>query len=315
MCDVVLKDDADRGTMRETVTTMNYILPPAALWKSRALFLLALCHYDTNVLLSCILYYLSSPVILTDDYTTSISLKCKKDAGPVAVTIETEQGEGGSISSKIGTKFNYAKFQVDKGQVKADGGKVLETSLNITDDVKLSFKANKGADLGVDYVTGNFYGTASLDIMDMSNVTSSACFGLPSGLKLGGDAKYNLSGSSKTGFADFNVGASYAAGPVFASVTATSKLSQYNIGLVYKVNKDILLASQTTHSSSKVCDVLAIGGAYTAPAGTLKAKFGSNGVVSACLIREIAPKVTMTASGSMTASDVSTFKPGLSISM
>ena len=81
------------------------------------------------------------------------------------------------------------------------------------------------------------------------------------------------------------------------------------------MNKDIKLASQTTHSSSKVCDVLAIGGSYTAPVGTLKAKVGSNGVVSACLIREIAPDVTMTASGSMTASDVSTFKPGLSISM
>lgn len=230
------------------------------------------------------------------------------------MTIETEQGEGGSLSSKIGTKFNYAKFNVDKGQVKADGGKVLETSLKVTDDVKLSFKANKGADLGVDYTKGNFCGTASMDVMDMSNITSSACLGLPSGLKFGGDARYNLSGSN-TGFAGYNVGASYAAGPVFASVTATSKLSQYNIGLVYKVNEDILLASQTTHSSSKVCDVLAIGGSYTAPVGTLKAKVGSNGVVSACFIREIAPKVTMTASGSMTASDVSTFKPGLSISM
>ena len=151
-----------------------------------------------------------------------MSLKCKKNAGPVAVTIETEQGEGGSLSSKIGTKFNYSKFQVDKGQLKADGGKVLESSIKITDDAKLTFKANKGADLGVDYVKGNFYGTASMDVMDMSNITSSACLGLPSGLKLGGDAKYNLSGSS-IGFAGFNVGASYAAGPVFASVTATSK--------------------------------------------------------------------------------------------
>jgi voltage-dependent anion channel protein 2 len=68
---------------------------------------------------------------LTDDYTDKVSLKCKKSAGPVAVTIETEQGKGGALSSKIGTKFAYAKFNVDKGQVKADGGRVLETSLGV----------------------------------------------------------------------------------------------------------------------------------------------------------------------------------------
>jgi voltage-dependent anion channel protein 2 len=252
---------------------------------------------------------------LEDDYTSKVLLKCKKDAGPVTVTIETEQGDSGALSSKIGTKFNYAKFQVDKGQLTADGNKVLETSLKLTDDVKLVFKAGKGADLGLDYTKGNFYATGSMDVMEMSNINTSACLGLPSGFKLGGDAKYNLTGSS-TGLAGFNVGASYTHGSLFASVTATSKFSVYNVGLLYKVNNDLSLASQTTHSSSKMCDVLAVGGAYKADkVGTIKAKVGSNGIVSACLIREIAPKVTLTASGSMSASDVSTFKPGFSISM
>lgn len=231
------------------------------------------------------------------------------------MTIETEQGDSGTLSSKIGTKFNYAKFQVDKGQLTADGGKVLETSLKLNDVLKLSFKAGKGADLGLDYTKGNFYATGSMDVMEMSNLTTSACLGLPSGLKLGGDARYNLTGSS-TGLAGFNVGASYTAGPILASVTATSKFSVYNVGLLYRVNKDIMLASQTTHSSSKMCDVLAVGGAYKAPnVGIIKAKLGSNGIISACLIREIAPSVTMTASGSMSASDVSTFKPGFGISI
>jgi len=250
-----------------------------------------------------------------DDYTSTVSLKCKKDAGPVAVTIETLQGDGGSLSSKIGTKFSYAKFNVDKGQLTADGGKALETSIKLTPEIKLSFKASKGADLGVDYVKGNFYATGSMDVMSMSSVNASACIGLNHGIKLGADAKYNLSGSS-TGLGGFNFGASYTTGPLFASVTATSKLSQYNVGLLYKVNSDLSIASQTTHSSSKMCDVLAVGGSYKAAnIGVIKAKMGSNGVVSACLVREIAPKVTLTASGSMSASDVSTFKPGLGISM
>ena len=253
--------------------------------------------------------------LLKDDYTSKISLKCKKDAGPVNVTIETEQGKDGALSSKIGTKFNYAKFSVDKGQVKADGGRVLETSLKATPDVKLSFKSNNGADLGVDYTKGNFYATGVLDVMNMSKVTTSACLGLGSGVKLGGDVTYGLSGST-TGLSGFNLGASYTKGPLFTSLTATSKLSQFNIGLVYKVNSDLSLASQTTHTSSKVCDVLAIGGAYKAPkVGTIKAKMGSDGILSACVVREIAPKVTLTASGSMTPSDPSSFKPGLGISM
>lgn len=240
-------------------------------------------------------------------------LKAKKDAGPVAVTIETERTKTGALSSKVGTKFSYAKFNVDKGQVTADGGRVLETSLKLNPDIKLSFKASSGADLGIDYTKGNLYATGTLDVLEMSKLKTSACMGLAGGINVGGDATYALSGS--TGLTSFNVGASYTTGPLFCSLTATSK-SQFNIGLLYKVNDSLSLASQTTHSSSKVCDVLAIGGAYKMPEiGTIKAKMGSSGVISACLIREIAPKVSMAASGSFSATDLSTFKPGISLTI
>jgi voltage-dependent anion channel protein 2 len=248
-----------------------------------------------------------------DDYTTTISLKCKKDAGPVAVTIETDRGSGGSLASKIGTKFSYGKLNFDKAQVTADGGHVLETSLEPYEGVKLSFKGNKGADLGVDYTQGNFYGTAALDVKDMSNFGASACYGLDSGLKIGGDATYALSG--KTGISAFNLGASYTKGPVFASLTTASKVSQFNVGLVYKVNGDLSLASQTTHSSDKPFDLVNVGGLYKAPFADIKAKVGSGGVVSAAVMKEVAPKVVLTASGSVTASDLSNFKYGLGISM
>jgi len=228
------------------------------------------------------------------------------------VTIETERGDDGSLAPKVGTKFSYAKFNVDKGQLKADGGRVLETSLKVTPDVKLSFKASKGADLCVDYAKGNFYATGVLDVIDVSKFSSSACYGLPSGLKFGGDATYALKGS--TGLTGFNVGASYTVGPVFASLTASSK-SQVNIGLLYKVNNELSLASQTSHASDKVCDVVAVGGAYKAPIGTVKAKVGSNGVIAASLVREIAPKVMLTASGSVSTSDLSSFKPGILLSI
>jgi len=229
------------------------------------------------------------------------------------VTLETEQVKGGSLSPKIGTKFSYAKFNVDKGQVKADGSQVLETSLKVSPDIKLSFKTTKGADLGIDYTKGNFYATGVLDVANLSKISTSACLGLPSGIKVGGDASYALSGSA--GLTGFNIGASYGHGPVFASLTATSKFSQYNLGVTYSVNPSISLASQTTHSTDKPFDLLAVGASYKDPAiGTIKAKVGSNGVVHACLVKELVPKVTLTASGSMSATDPSTFKPGIGIS-
>lgn len=269
------------------------------------LFLLSILPYLCNF------SYISD--LLNDDYSTKQTLKCKKSAGPVAVTIETERGEGGALSSKIGTKFSYAKFNVDKAQATANGGHVLETSLKVAPHVNLSFKAGKGADLGIDYTQGNFFATGVIDVVDMSKFSTSACMSLPSGIKAGGDATYGLSG--KTGLTAMNAGASYSSGPLVASVTSANKFSQVNIGLLYKVSPVVTLASMTSHSSDKVCDVAGVGGAYKAPFGVIKAKYTGAGVVSAALVKEIAPKVTLTASGTASVSDFSTFKYGVGIVM
>merc|ERR1711935_293768 len=239
--------------------------------------------------------------------------KCKKNAGPVAVTIETERGEAGALSSKIGTKFNYAKFNVDKAQATANGGRVLETSMMVAPGVKLSFKANKGADLGIDYKSGNFCATGKFDAANMSKVSSSACIALPSGIIAGGDAAYAL--GEKAGLSGLNLGASYSQGQLSASVTTANKFSQFNLGILYKVNDEVTVASQTSHSGEKSFDLSGVGGAYKSSFGTIKAKYGGTGQVSAALIKEIAPKVNLTASGTVDVSDFSTFKYGLGLSM
>ena len=252
--------------------------------------------------------------LLNEDYTTKTSLKCKKNAGPVNVTIETERGEGGALSSKIGTKFNYAKLNVDKAQATATGGRVLETSLNVAPGVKLSFKANKGADLGVDYTVGNFYATGVLDVVEMSKVSTTACLALNGGIKVGGDATYGL--SDKAGLTALNAGASYSKGPLFASAISSNKFSAVSLGLYYKVNDDLSVASSTTHSGDKICDFGGLGCAYKAPFGLVKAKYGPvHGVVSAAVVKEIAPKVNLTASGQVALSDFSSFKYGIGITM
>jgi len=253
--------------------------------------------------------------LLNDDYTTSFALKAKTKAGPVGVTLETERSPAGTLSSKVGAKFSYAGLNFDKLQAKADGSNVLETSVTAFEGCKLTFKANKGADLGVEYTAGDVITTGSFDVLNMSKFSTSACVGVAPGINVGGDLAYNLSGD-KSGVSGYNLGASYKSGPLFASVTS-AKLSSVNVGLMYKVNGDLSLATSSAHSSSKPFDMLAIGGAYSglSNVGTIKAKVGSNGVSSACIVREIAPKVNLTASGSISGADFSTFKYGIGFTL
>jgi len=257
--------------------------------------------------------------LLNDDYTSKVSLKCKKSAGPVGVTIETSRGDMGALSSKVGTKFSYAGLSFDKAQLTATGGTVLETSLSPYPGCKLTFKGGKGADLGLEYKKGNLFTTGVFDVKNMSKFSTSACMGVGSGVNVGGNATYAPSGKM-TGITAFNVGASYGSGPLFASVTSASKMSSLKVAMSYKVNSELSLATSTSHCAKNSIDLVAVGGAYKAPIGVIKAKIGGNGVISACLIKEIAPKVTLTASleGPTNYNDPSNtakFKYGLGIVM
>lgn len=248
--------------------------------------------------------------LLSDDYTTKTSLKCKKGAGPLAVTIETERSSSGSLSSKVGSKFKYAGLSFDKIQVKADGSTVLETSLKPCPGCSMTFKGSKSADLGIDYTTGKLRATGSLDVKDLSKLSTSVCLGLAPGVDVGADAAYSRSSSS---LSSYGVGASYTSGSLFASVTTASKFSQVNIGLLYTVNKELSLATTSSHSKAKPMESITFGGKYNTSFADVKAKLGSDGSVSACVIKEVFPKVTVTASGSTSTKDISNIKYGFGI--
>jgi len=154
--------------------------------------------------------------------------------------------------------------------------------------------------------------TAKLDVKDLSKVSSSACMALSGGISLGGDASYSLKSSS---ISAYNIGANYTKGPLFAAVKTDNKLSSANLSLMYKVSPVLSVASATSHSASKNFSISSVGGLYKASFGDVKAKVSGDGVVSASLVKEIAPKVTLTASGSIVKTDTSTFKYGLGIVM
>jgi len=251
--------------------------------------------------------------LLNDDYTTRTSLKCKKGAGPVAVTLESDRSKDGAISSKIGLKSSYAGLSFDKIQFKPDGSYALETSMKPYAGTKMSFKGGKGADLGLDYAQGKLFATGSLDVKDMSKLSASAAIGLAEGIKVGGSATYGLKGT--TGISSFNVGATYVSGPLYASVLTANKMSQVDAGILYKVNDTLTVASVSSHSKAKPLDGITVGGSYSASFGKVKARVNKEGIVSACVIKEVVPKVSVTVSGTAAASDMSNIKYGIGIVM
>jgi len=250
--------------------------------------------------------------ILNEDYASKNSFKVKKNAGPVSITVDTARSDSGALSSKIGGKASYAGMSFDKIQHEADGSPTLETSILPMPGMKVSFKGGKGADLGADYKFGSGVSTLKLDAKELSKVSASTSFGVANGIVVGGDATYNLKG--KTGLGSVNVGASYGSGKFFAAVTAAGS-SSVNLSASYQVSPDSSIASITTHSASAPITVGAVGGSYKAPFGLVKAKISGSGVVSASLVKEIAPKVMLTTSGSMTKTDTSTFKYGVGLTM
>lgn len=251
--------------------------------------------------------------LLNDDYTSTKTLKCKKSAGPVAVTIETDRSDKGALTSKIGTKFSYAGLSFDKIQLKPDGSNVFETSITPCPGCITQFKAAKGADVIVDYTSGAIRWTGTLDVKNMSSFSTSATIAAAGGINVGGDAVYSLSGK---GLTSYNVGGNYTSGPFFASAVAASKMSSLNVGLMYSVSPSLTLASQSVHSAASPLDTFTVGGKYNVGPGTdVKAKIGNDGSISACLVKEVAPKVTLTLSGTTSTKDSSKISYGLGISM
>merc|ERR1712157_64124 len=240
-------------------------------------------------------------------------LKSKKNAGPVAVTIESERLKGGKVTGKIGTKFAYGGLAFDKLQFKPDGDSVLEASMIPCPGALMTFKGGKGADVGIEYVQGSLIATSEVDVKDMSKVSSTASILMGDGIRVGGGASYSLKGS---GFSAFDVGATYSSGPLYTSITTMSKMSQVKAAITYKVNSSLSIASLSTHSKAKPLDDITVGGIYKSAAiGNIKAKVNKSGIVSACIIKPVAPKVSLTVSGTAPASDLSNIKYGVGVIM
>jgi len=201
--------------------------------------------------------------LLNDDYTDKLSFKCKKTAGPVNVTIESSRNPtDGTLSTKIGSKFNVCGLAIDKLQLTQDANGVLESSLGICNGTFIGFNGNsKTADLNLEYTQKNITASAILDVQEFRTIQANALVSCNSGIKMGANAFVDLSQSQ---LSSVNVGLNYTKGPLFASVATTQGLkccqTSTNLGLVYQVNPNLSVASNSIHSCDKPLKGMTVGG-------------------------------------------------------
>lgn len=250
--------------------------------------------------------------LLDDDYTSKVFAKIKSNAGNVKLTTETTRADGGALSSKVSMKFSGPSgFNVDKLQLLENGGNKIETSLTgVAPGLKFNFKGNldkDAGDLGVEYTKGKLALTGEMDVIKLTKMNASLLTSMGA-LNVGGKVGYSFSKSSLT---SYDVGCSYASGPLFAAVMTDKKLSEANVNVHYKVNNDLKVATSSNHSASSPLGGFTVGASLATAAGTAKAKLNSDGLVNVCLNRELAKKVTATPSIQLTASNLSSLKWGV----
>jgi len=260
--------------------------------------------------------------LLADDFGTKMTVKAKVPAGPAVLTLETER-KSSSLSSKVSVKLASSTilpkgFSLDKFQMKPDGGNALETSLTgAAPGLKLTFKGNDGGagDLGVEYKKGTLAASAVLDVVDLSKVSTSACFGVGASSNIGGCASYSMSGK-ECALSSYSLGGSYSSGALSVSAATGAKISDVNLYTLYKVKPALTVATSTSHSADKPFGKFEVGCSYGgfAKVGVAKAKVNCDGLVSGAIVKKV-DNYTVTAGATVSSADLSTFKWGVGVSL
>jgi len=181
----------------------------------------------------------------------------------------------------------------------------------VANGLKFTFKGNldkDAGDLGVEYTKGGLHLTGEMDVIKLTKMNASGCAKVGGGICVGGKAGYSFKTNALTGY---DVGASYSQGPVFAALQTSDKLSTANLSLHYAVNSDLKIATSSSHSASAPLGSFWLGASMASGFGTAKGKFSSDGLVRACLVRELSNKVTATPSVQLAASNLSSMKWGI----
>lgn len=244
---------------------------------------------------------------LSDDYTSASTIKVKfttPEQG-VGFTVEDELSSKG-IAGKVSLKWKHkpSGFSLDKLQFKKTVA-VLETSLPVA-GWKTTLKGDPydlaAAKLGAEKQDSAYAATAGLDAkgFDGSLVAGVA------GLRLGGGLAYSFD----KGPGAINLGASYAAGPLFASLKTSSAFGAFDISGIYSgVPKLTLIGNLQTDLGAK--NDVTLGGVYQCSSSvTVKGKVTGFSTADCCCTKKLMKGVSLTGSASLPFADVGKYKLG-----
>lgn len=259
--------------------------------------------------------------LLNDDYPSSLSLKTKKNAGPLQITIDTTRNpSNGTLSTKLSSKFQMASLNIDKLSLTQDANGVLESTIVPFKNTTLGFNGDsKYANLTLEYKKGNFLTSNILDIQEFQSFKNNTKLSFKSGFSVATNLNVDL-GNNKV--SSVNLGANYEKGSWFASLYTVNGICKSNdnksanLGLLYYVNPKVSLASNLNHCYSDCkSDCLTVGGLYKSNVGDIKMKANFCGNMNVSVKREIVQGVNVTASLGGKVNDVGSWKGGLGVTI
>lgn len=259
--------------------------------------------------------------IFKDDYDTKCALKVKTSAPyGVSVTNATECSGGKTcgLGGKLTFKYNHESgFQLDKLEVKQDGGYVVESSLsNLAPGLKLEFKGDSSnkADIGVVYKSEVATVAADLDLAEFSKANVSVLGGTG---PLTAGASVGLKLADKFDVKSFEVAAGYKViEGLFGGLKVTDKFTTYALSASYVVSPKFTLAGLFRFKPEDSSKSAEVGGVFKwCPNFTLKTKFSTAGIVGVSAKNVIDKTCTVIGAAEVPVSDFAKYKVGVNVTL
>jgi len=247
-----------------------------------------------------ILSDIHSPIIdlLTDDYTSNLSLKSKQQRGPLLLTLDTSRSTNGCLTTKLSSKFTYKNLTIDKLQLNQEANGALESRLTVCKNTVLGFIGDsRAASLNLEYRNSNVLLNSILDVQDFKKMSTTGKVTFNGKINLASEVSMDLVSSRIN---SVNMGLSYTTNGLTTSLTTLNGLHKplMKLGVLYMINPNMSLASSIIHSChDKTRNNVTIGTSYMVPFGQVKAKVDTQGSVKMVLVKTVGDGVRVTLGG------------------
>lgn len=238
--------------------------------------------------------------LLTDDYTSNLTLKSKQQRGPLLLTLDTSRSTNGCLATKLSSKFTYKNLTIDKLQLNQEANGALESHLTVCRNTVLGFIGDsQAASLNLEYKSSSVLLNSVLDVQDFKKMSTTGKITFKNKINLASEVNMDLLSSRIN---SVNFGVSYNTNGLKTSLSTMNGLHKplLNLGLLYTVNPNMSLSSSVIHSCyDKTRNNITVGTLYKAPFGQVKAKVDTQGSVKMALVKNVGDGVKITVGGGL----------------